>query len=164
MGNTVAAKYVLAVGIGEIIGGSQREQRLEVLGERMAELGLSGQLGGDRDLRRYGSLPHAGFGLGFERLLNDIAGKGNICDVVPFARTLIMQMTKAVAWDVSKYLHHHKMEANFCAKSKILAILRVKFLFLRCCCEGLGKSRKAAGTGYVWLHKAKTATPSVRWL
>jgi asparaginyl-tRNA synthetase len=83
---TVAAMDVLAPGIGEIIGGSQREERLDVLDGRMAELGLAGELPWYRDLRRYGTVPHAGFGLGFERLLNYITGMDNIRDVIPYPR------------------------------------------------------------------------------
>jgi asparaginyl-tRNA synthetase len=86
-GKTVAAMDVLAPGIGEIIGGSQREERLEVLDARMAEHGLSGELDWYRDLRRYGTVPHAGFGLGFERLLNYVTGMDNIRDAIPFPRT-----------------------------------------------------------------------------
>ena len=86
-GKTVAAMDVLAPGIGEIIGGSQREERLDVLEARMAEHGLDGELQWYRDLRRYGSVPHAGFGLGFERLLNYITGMENIRDAIPFPRT-----------------------------------------------------------------------------
>ena len=86
-GKTVAAMDVLAPGMGEIIGGSQREERLEVLDQRMAEHGLSGELGWYRDLRRYGTVPHAGFGLGFERLLNYVTGMDNIRDAIPFPRT-----------------------------------------------------------------------------
>jgi len=71
---TVAAMDVLAPGIGEIIGGSQREERLDVLDSRMAPLGLQDELWWYRDLRRYGTVPHAGFGLGFERLLNYVTG------------------------------------------------------------------------------------------
>lgn len=83
---TVAAMDVLAPGIGEIVGGAQREERLEVLDQRMAAQGLEG-LDWYRDLRRYGSVPHAGFGLGFERLLNYITGMDNIRDAIPFPRT-----------------------------------------------------------------------------
>jgi asparaginyl-tRNA synthetase len=83
---TVAAMDVLAPGIGEIIGGSQREERLDVLDARMAEMGLVGELGWYRDLRRYGTVPHAGFGLGFERLLNYVTGMDNIRDVIPYPR------------------------------------------------------------------------------
>lgn len=86
-GKTVAAMDVLAPGIGEIIGGSQREERLDVLDARMAEHGLSGELDWYRDLRRFGTVPHAGFGLGFERLLNYITGMENIRDAIPFPRT-----------------------------------------------------------------------------
>jgi len=84
---TVAAMDVLAPGIGEIIGGSQREERLDVLERRMAEQDLGGDLEWYRDLRRYGSVPHAGFGLGFERLLNYMTGMENIRDAIPFPRT-----------------------------------------------------------------------------
>ncbi len=84
---TVAAMDVLAPGIGEIVGGSQREERLDVLDARMAESGLVGELEWYRDLRKYGTVPHAGFGLGFERLLNYITGMDNIRDAIPFPRT-----------------------------------------------------------------------------
>ena len=84
---TVAAMDVLAPGIGEIIGGSQREERLDVLQRRMSELGLEGNnYDWYVDLRRYGTVPHAGFGLGFERLINYITGLGNIRDVIPYPR------------------------------------------------------------------------------
>ena len=85
---TVAAMDVLAPGIGEIIGGSQREERLDVLESRMnAEQLESGNYDWFLDLRRYGTVPHAGFGLGFERLLNYITGLANIRDVIPYPRT-----------------------------------------------------------------------------
>jgi asparaginyl-tRNA synthetase len=86
-GRTVAALDVLAPGIGEIIGGSQREERLDVLERRMDELGLDKE-GYDwyLDLRRYGTVPHAGFGLGLERLVNYITGMANIRDVIPYPR------------------------------------------------------------------------------
>lgn len=84
---TVAAMDVLAPGIGEIIGGSQREERLDVLDRRIEECGLHREdYSWYRDLRRYGTVPHGGFGLGFERLLNYITGIANIRDVIPFAR------------------------------------------------------------------------------
>ncbi len=87
-GKTVAAMDVLAPGIGEIIGGSQREERLDVLKQRMAHHGLDAETySWYVDLRRYGTVPHAGFGLGFERLLNYITGLGNIRDVIPYPRT-----------------------------------------------------------------------------
>ncbi len=87
-GKTVAAMDVLAPGIGEIIGGAQREERLDVLTRRMAEHGLDAETyKWFLDLRRYGTVPHAGFGLGFERLLNYITGLGNIRDVIPYPRT-----------------------------------------------------------------------------
>ena len=85
---TVAAMDVLAPGIGEIIGGSQREERLAVLDARMAEAGLDREhYGWYRDLRRYGTVPHAGFGLGFERTVAYVTGLGNVRDVIPFPRT-----------------------------------------------------------------------------
>ena len=84
---TVAAMDVLAPGIGEIIGGSQREERLDVLERRMDELSLDkDHYSWYVDLRRYGTVPHAGFGLGFERLINYITGMSNIRDVIPFPR------------------------------------------------------------------------------
>jgi len=87
-GRTVAAMDVLVPGIGEIIGGSQREERLEVLERRMEELGLRRDVyWWYLDLRRYGTAPHAGFGLGFERALQYVTGTANIRDVIPFPRT-----------------------------------------------------------------------------
>ncbi|KAF1371212.1 asparagine--tRNA ligase [Yokenella regensburgei] len=87
-GKTVAAMDVLAPGIGEIIGGSQREERLDVLDARMAEMGLNKEdYWWYRDLRRYGTVPHAGFGLGFERLIAYVTGVQNVRDVIPFPRT-----------------------------------------------------------------------------
>ena len=84
---TVAAMDVLAPGIGEIIGGSQREERLDVLDRRLDEMGLDkGVYWWYRDLRRYGTVPHAGFGLGFERAINYVTGLANIRDVIPFPR------------------------------------------------------------------------------
>ncbi|MCB1679387.1 MAG: asparagine--tRNA ligase [Halioglobus sp.] len=85
-GRTVAAMDVLAPGIGEIIGGSQREERLEVLDARM-DAQLREDLWWYRDLRRYGSVPHAGFGLGFERLLSYVTGMDNVRDAIPYPRT-----------------------------------------------------------------------------
>jgi asparaginyl-tRNA synthetase len=86
-GRTVAAMDVLAPGIGEIIGGSQREERLDVLDARITEMGLDKRpYWWYRDLRRYGTVPHAGFGLGFERAMNYVTGLGNIRDVIPFPR------------------------------------------------------------------------------
>jgi len=85
---TVAAMDVLAPGIGEIIGGSQREERLDVLDQRIEELGMNkDDYGWYRDLRRYGSVPHAGFGLGFERTVSYVTGMANVRDVIPFPRT-----------------------------------------------------------------------------
>lgn len=87
-GKTVAAMDVLAPGIGEIIGGSQREERLDVLDARMAEMGLNKEdYWWYRDLRRYGTVPHSGFGLGFERLVAYVTGVQNVRDVIPFPRT-----------------------------------------------------------------------------
>ena len=87
-GKTVAAMDVLAPGIGEIIGGSQREERLDVLDQRIAEMGLPSEpYWWYRDLRRYGTVPHAGFGLGFERTIVYATGMANIRDVIPFPRT-----------------------------------------------------------------------------
>jgi len=87
-GRTVAAMDVLAPGIGEIIGGSQREERLDVLDARLDELGMDkNAYSWYRDLRRYGSVPHAGFGLGFERTISYVTGMGNVRDVIPFPRT-----------------------------------------------------------------------------
>jgi asparaginyl-tRNA synthetase len=87
-GKTVAAMDVLAPGIGEIIGGSQREERLDVLDRRTRESGLDPQsYAWYRDLRRYGSVPHAGFGLGFERTVAYVTGLSNVRDVIPFPRT-----------------------------------------------------------------------------
>ena len=86
-GKTVAAMDVLAPGIGEIIGGSQREERLEVLDARIPDEAMRASLWWYRDLRRYGTVPHAGFGLGFERLLNYVTGMDNIRDAIPFPRT-----------------------------------------------------------------------------
>lgn len=86
-GKTVAAMDVLAPGIGEIIGGSQREERLDVLDARMAQFGLDpAHYGWYRDFRRYGTVPHAGFGLGFERLVVYVCGLTNIRDAIPYPR------------------------------------------------------------------------------
>lgn len=86
-GRTVAGMDVLVPRIGEIIGGSQREERLEVLDARIREMGLDPEAyWWYRDLRRYGTVPHAGFGLGFERLLLLATGMQNIRDVIPFPR------------------------------------------------------------------------------
>jgi asparaginyl-tRNA synthetase len=87
-GKTVRAMDILFPGIGEIIGGSQREERLDRLSERMQELGLPmEEMDWYLDTRRYGTCPHAGFGLGFERLVQFVTGMGNIRDVIPFPRT-----------------------------------------------------------------------------
>ncbi|EGY29511.1 asparaginyl-tRNA synthetase [Candidatus Regiella insecticola 5.15] len=85
---TVAAMDVLAPGIGEIIGGAQREERLEVLDTRLTAMGLKKEdYSWYRDLRRYGTVPHAGFGLGFERLIAYVTGMKNVRDLIPFPRT-----------------------------------------------------------------------------
>ena len=86
-GRTVAAMDVLAPGIGEIIGGSQREERLDVLDARLAEMGMEKDgYWWYRDLRRYGTVPHAGFGLGFERTIMYATGMQNVRDVIPYPR------------------------------------------------------------------------------
>jgi asparaginyl-tRNA synthetase len=86
-GKTVAAMDVLAPGIGEIIGGAQREERLDVLDKRIEEMGLPAEdYWWYRDLRRYGTVPHAGFGLGFDRCVSYVTGVQNIRDVIPFPR------------------------------------------------------------------------------
>lgn len=85
---TVAAMDVLAPGIGEIIGGSQREERLDILDMRMDECNLNKEhYQWYRDLRRYGTVPHAGYGLGLERLVSYVTGVANVRDVIPFPRT-----------------------------------------------------------------------------
>ncbi|MBW1750193.1 MAG: asparagine--tRNA ligase, partial [Deltaproteobacteria bacterium] len=87
-GRTVAAMDVLVPGIGELVGGSQREERLDPLVARMEEAGLDlEEYSWYLDLRRYGSVPHSGFGLGFERLVQFVTGMGNIRDVIAFPRT-----------------------------------------------------------------------------
>ncbi len=85
-GKTVGAMDVLVPGVGEIIGGSQREERLEILDAKLQAHGLSEELWWYRDLRRYGSVPHAGFGLGFERLVVYMTGMDNIRDAAPYPR------------------------------------------------------------------------------
>ncbi|MCA9542296.1 MAG: asparagine--tRNA ligase, partial [Myxococcales bacterium] len=85
---TVRAMDVLVPRVGEIIGGSQREERLDVLDRRMDALGLPREeYWWYRDLRRYGTVPHAGFGLGFERAIQYATGVENIRDVIPYPRT-----------------------------------------------------------------------------
>ncbi|HQD08161.1 MAG TPA: asparagine--tRNA ligase, partial [Flavihumibacter sp.] len=87
-GKTVAAMDILAPGIGEIVGGSQREERLDVLTARMQQLGVpADELWWYLDTRRFGTVPHAGFGLGFERMVQFVTGMGNIRDVIAFPRT-----------------------------------------------------------------------------
>ena len=85
---TVAAMDILFPGIGEIVGGSQREENLEKLSQRMDELEISKEeMWWYLDTRKFGTAPHAGFGLGFERLVQFVTGMGNIRDVIPFPRT-----------------------------------------------------------------------------
>jgi asparaginyl-tRNA synthetase len=85
---TVAAMDVLVPGIGEIVGGSQREERLKILDANFESHNISKEdYWWYRDLRRFGSVPHSGFGLGFERMLMLVTGVANIRDVIPFART-----------------------------------------------------------------------------
>ena len=87
-GKTVAAADLLVPGVGEIIGGSQREERLDILEKRIAELGMDlGQYDWYLELRKYGGVKHAGFGLGFERMVMYVTGMQNIRDVLPFPRT-----------------------------------------------------------------------------
>ena len=87
-GKTVRAMDVLVPGLGEIIGGSEREDNLAALEKRMTELGLDMKnYWWYLDLRRYGTVPHSGFGLGFERLLLYVTGMANIRDVIPYPRT-----------------------------------------------------------------------------
>jgi asparaginyl-tRNA synthetase len=87
-GKTVRAMDLLAPGIGEIIGGSQREENYELLVNRIKEMGLNEEdYWWYLDLRKYGSVPHSGYGLGFERMIMYITGMTNIRDVIPFPRT-----------------------------------------------------------------------------
>ena len=87
-GKTVRAMDVLAPGIGEIIGGSEREDSYDKLVSRIEELGLEkDDYDWYLDLRKYGTVPHAGFGLGFERMIQYVTGMANIRDVIPYART-----------------------------------------------------------------------------
>ena len=87
-GKTVAAVDILVPGVGEMIGGSQREERLDRLDTRLSEMNMPAEeYWWYRDLRRYGTVPHAGFGLGFERAIMYATGIDNIRDVIPFPRT-----------------------------------------------------------------------------
>ena len=87
-GRTVAAMDVLVPGIGEMIGGSQREERYDVLVQKIKEMGMKEEdYSWYLDSRKYGSVPHAGFGLGFERMMMLVTGIANIRDVIPFPRT-----------------------------------------------------------------------------
>lgn len=88
-GKTVAAVDLLVPGVGELLGGSQREDRLDVLKQKIIDMGV-GDLEDYRrylELRKYGTVPHAGFGIGFERLIMYVTGMENIRDVLPFPRT-----------------------------------------------------------------------------
>ena len=88
-GKTVAASDLLVPVIGELIGGSQREERLDILEQRMSECGLNkDDYKSYLDLRRYGGVTHSGFGLGFERMIMYLTGISNIRDVLPFPRTV----------------------------------------------------------------------------
>ena len=85
---TVAAMHLLVPRVGELVGGSQREERLDRLERRMQEAGMNQEnYWWYLDLRRFGTVPHAGFGLGFERFLMTVTGVANIRDVIPFPRT-----------------------------------------------------------------------------
>ena len=87
-GETVRAMDILFPGIGEIVGGSQREERLDVLDQKIEQFGIDKEeLWWYRDTRRFGTVPHSGFGLGLERLVLFVTGMGNIRDVIPFPRT-----------------------------------------------------------------------------
>ena len=87
-GKTVAAMDILAPGIGEIVGGSQREERLDLLEQRMQEMNIpADEMYWFLDTRRFGTAPHSGFGLGFERMVQFVTGMSNIRDVIPFPRT-----------------------------------------------------------------------------
>ena len=86
-GKTVRAMDVLFPGIGEIVGGSQREERYDMLMEKVRKMGMNEkELWWYLDTRRFGTAPHSGFGLGFERLVQFVTGMGNIRDVIPFPR------------------------------------------------------------------------------
>ena len=88
-GKTVAAMDLLVPGVGEIIGGSQREERYDVLANRIKELGMNEEeYWWYLELRKYGGTKHAGFGLGFERMIMYMTGMSNIRDVIPFPRTV----------------------------------------------------------------------------
>jgi asparaginyl-tRNA synthetase len=88
VGKTVAAMDILAPGIGEIVGGSQREERMDMLENRMLDMHIPiDQMWWYLDTRRFGTVPHAGFGLGFERMVQFVTGMTNIRDVIPFPRT-----------------------------------------------------------------------------
>ena len=87
-GTTVAAMDILFPGIGEIVGGSQREERYDQLVDRMEALNIpKDELWWYLDTRKFGTAPHSGFGLGFERMMQFVTGMGNIRDVIPFPRT-----------------------------------------------------------------------------
>ena len=112
---TVAAMDVLVPGVGEIIGGSQREERLDVLDARMAEQGVGQELWWYRDLRRYGTAPHAGFGLGLERLVLYMTGMDNIRDAIPSDAIIVSE--GASTMDIGRqvlpnYLPRHRLDAG----------------------------------------------------
>lgn len=87
-GKTVAAMDILFPGIGEIVGGSQREERLDVLKQKIADFNIEEEeVWWYLETRKYGTVPHAGFGLGFERLMLFVTGMTNVRDVIPFPRT-----------------------------------------------------------------------------
>jgi len=87
-GKTVRAMDILVTGVGELMGGSQREENLEKITQRMKEMDMdTEQLSWFLDLRKYGSVEHSGFGLGFERAVMFITGMANVRDVIPFPRT-----------------------------------------------------------------------------
>jgi asparaginyl-tRNA synthetase len=87
-GKTVRAMDILFPGIGEIVGGSQREERLDVLKQKIADFNIpEEEMSWYVDTRKFGTAPHAGFGLGFERLVMFVTGMGNVRDVIPFPRT-----------------------------------------------------------------------------
>lgn len=88
-GKTVAAMDLLVPGVGEIIGGSQREERLDILEQRMEKIGINKEeMCWYLDLRKYGEVKHSGYGLGFERVVMYLTGVSNIRDVIPFPRTV----------------------------------------------------------------------------